>query len=103
MTVDLPLCGGASASTARPGHDTDFTVSYSPGDADELGPERGGSRIEAMREDRRMFRPPPRPAAPDHGPYGKKGVHFVTLFTMNVVRRTMPTDCFPFGIRASPT
>jgi hypothetical protein len=94
--LDLPLCGGMFQIQPRgrgtAGTTTDFTVSYSAGDVDPLvavSDERL-AQLEALRED------------PENAQtstfellskimegYGKKGAHFVTLFTeVNVVRRT---------------
>ena len=71
---------------------TDFTVSYSPGDVDELvalSDERLAV-LEAMREDPENVQTSTFDLLRQiMEPYGKKGVHFVTLFTeVNVVRRT---------------
>jgi len=91
--LDLPLCGGCFQLQPRGrGITTDFTVSYTPGDVDELvaiSDERLAV-LESMREDPENVQTSTFDLLRQiMEPYGKKGVHFVTLFTeVNVVRRT---------------
>ncbi len=90
--LDLPLCGGAFTLQPRGrGSTTDYAVTYTAGDVDELvalSDERL-AQLEAMREDPENVETSTfdllRKIMEGH----KKGAHFVTLFTeLNVVRRT---------------